>query len=657
MARGLFKSRKSKKKSSTPTEQKDTSTSTPPRIGAHRSAPPLPSPAKPVPLPVIGAHRAKSPPSKAPAPIAEMQKWQASRPTGGSEQRAPMIGRGRGLGVSRGDSAPTPTPTPQVDDELAPYTANYNYNNVDALRFEPEDDKDTGGYNNAGYGNARGAYNTGMIFQVDDDKDDQIDVGPYNNAGYGESTYTRTSDDRPRGAYNTGMIFQVDDDKDDQIDVGPYNNAGYGESTYTRTSDDRPRGAYNTGMIFEVDDDKDDGGSYNNTEGAYSVTSFDPSLANLVKDEVKNTVDAQKSDAPGAQGKAGKGGPAKEVPAVRKHRAWLVSQLQKGYAEERTTQRADLTKAIGELGEEIAKYYIALREMQKLDLGDHRGMTAILKVFDEKHAIHQAYDVETALEQLEYFHAITLEKARRQELPITEDGQVGDLTGRLVEYDDTAAQERSLVLVGGQKLHRNDEKKTPVDTKAGVTHFTGVGAEIFVVGMNNEIHMASHKIGKFHHSSLLGGQPVSMAGEIKATAGKIDWISNKSGHYRPSEIQLMQFLHHLGKDVALDFPVKGMGVPDNVTARQLVDGVNGSGKAKKKLGHNAKKTEELLLAWIALLGKDEVSDVMELNDWVLEEIDDDEYEVVDVNDKKVAPEKVRRALKKAHPDKNVVVGA
>jgi len=621
MARGFLKALKPKKKAKSPTEQKDASTSSAPKIGGHRSGPPTLGPPKPVPLPVIGNHRAKSPSLTTPAPIAEMQKWQASRP-GGSGQQAPIIGRGRGLGVSRGSSAPTPTPTPtpQVEEEKSPYTANYNYNNVDAIRFEPEDDKDGGGYNNAGYGNARGAYNTGMLLQPDDDKAPYTANYNYNNVD--------------------AIRFEPEDDKDG----GGYNNAGYGNA----------RGAYNTGMLFQVDDDDKDTGPYNNVEGAYSVTSFDPGLANLVEDEVKDTVDAQKT---GATSKPGKGGPAKEVPAVRKHRAWLVSQLQKGYAEERTTQRGDLAKAIGELGEEIATYWVALREMQKLDLGDHRGMVAILKVFDEKHAIHQAYDVETALKHLEYFHAITLEKARRQELPIAEDGQVGDITGRLVEYDDDAAQERSLVLVGGQKLHRNDEKKTPVDTKAGVTHFTGVGAEIFVVGMNNEIHMASHKIGKFHHSSLLGGQPVSMAGEIKATAGKIDWISNKSGHYRPSEIQLMQFLHHLGKDVALDFPVKGMGVPDNVTARQLVDGVNGSGKAKKKLGHNAKKTEELLLAWIALLGKDEVGDVLELYDWVLEEIDDDEYEVVDANDKKVAPEKVRRALKKAHPDKTVVVGA
>jgi hypothetical protein len=582
MARGLFKSRKSKKKSSTPTEQKDASTSAPPKIGAHRSAPPLPSPTSPVPLPVIGTHRAKTTSANAPtgvAPIAEMQRWNSARATGGSEQRAVMIGRGRGLGVSRGGSAPTPTPTPtpQTDDEKSPYTANYNYNNVDALRFEPEDDKDTGGYH---------------------------------NPGYGESTYTRTSDDRPRGAYNTGMLFQPDDDKDD---VGPYNN----------------------------------------TEGAYSVTSFDESMAKQVKDEVKDTVEAQEAEVPGPQSKAGKGGPAKEVPAVRKHRAWLVSKLSTAYAEERTTQRKDLAGAIGDLGAEIARYYIALREMQKLGPDDTYEMKGILQVFAPEHAIHQVQDVATALKYLEYFHAITLEKARRQDLPITEDGQIGDVSSRLVEYDDAAAQERSLVLVGGQKLHRNDDNKTPVDTKASVTHFTGVGAEIFVVGMNNEIHMASHKIGKFHHSSLLGGQPVSMAGEIKATAGKIDWISNKSGHYRPTEVQLQQFLHHLGKDISLDFPVKGPGVPDNVTARQLVDGVNGSGKAKKKFGHNAKKTEELLLAWIALLGKDEVGDVMEDNDWVLEEIDDDEYEVVDANDKRVAPEKVRRALKIAHPGKDV----
>jgi hypothetical protein len=250
-------------------------------------------------------------------------------------------------------------------------------------------------------------------------------------------------------------------------------------------------------------------------------------------------------------------------------------------------------------------------------------------------------------------HAGKLEMARRQDLPVTEDGELGDISGRLVQYDDQAAQERSLVLVGGSKLFRNDDKSTPVDTKQSSTFHSGLGAEIFVVGMGNDIHMASHKIGKFHHSSLLGGATVSMAGEMQVTDGRIDWVSNKSGHYSPTVVQLQQFLHHLGKDVPLTFPVLGWGVPKGVTAQQLVDGVDENGQLQQKKSHNYQKTQAMLTAWKDLVGKEAMKRVLKAKGWTLDKWND-EWEVEDANYQAVPPESVRQAMKEAFPDKKPV---
>ena len=40
------------------------------------------------------------------------------------------------------------------------------------------------------------------------------------------------------------------------------------------------------------------------------------------------------------------------------------------------------------------------------------------------------------------------------------------------------------------------------------------------------------KVGEFHHSSLLGGEPVAAAGEMAVKNGVLLFLSNKSGHYR-----------------------------------------------------------------------------------------------------------------------------
>lgn len=101
----------------------------------------------------------------------------------------------------------------------------------------------------------------------------------------------------------------------------------------------------------------------------------------------------------------------------------------------------------------------------------------------------------------------------------------------------------------------------PLDTTNMVTHFSGPGKAIYVVSSSGNLHVASHVVGHYHHSSLLCGLNVVCAGEIEVSNGMVLWISNKSGHYQPSTYHLCQALHLLQKKgVPMTFRVSVVGV-------------------------------------------------------------------------------------------------
>ena len=247
------------------------------------------------------------------------------------------------------------------------------------------------------------------------------------------------------------------------------------------------------------------------------------------------------------------------------------------YDTERTTQRPDLRKVVEGYGRCIKKLYQVIQEIGPLDAANVAGLaTAKNKLKDPPTdpMLKAVYDlVETkdkagTLSDLNRIHDTQLEKAQLQDIVIDEQGNLDAtaLATRMVKYDETAeAQEKTLVNISGGHLKRSATHATPnadVDTGGSVTQHSGKGWEIFVVGANSDVHMASHKIGAYHHSSLLGGAPVSMAGEMKVRAGRIVTMSNKSGHYTPGPEHFQHFLRTIeNAGIALDFNVMGWGVP------------------------------------------------------------------------------------------------
>ena len=99
----------------------------------------------------------------------------------------------------------------------------------------------------------------------------------------------------------------------------------------------------------------------------------------------------------------------------------------------------------------------------------------------------------------------------------------------------------------------------PLDTAEMSTAFSGKGWGIFVMSPDGKMYVGNHEVGQFHHSSFLAASDVAGAGELQATDGKITTISNKSGHYHPRAVHLVQTLEELGPD-GIGLNLKGIKV-------------------------------------------------------------------------------------------------
>ncbi|MFE7801707.1 hypothetical protein [Nocardia sp. NPDC057440] len=76
---------------------------------------------------------------------------------------------------------------------------------------------------------------------------------------------------------------------------------------------------------------------------------------------------------------------------------------------------------------------------------------------------------------------------------------------------------------------------------------------IFVMDENGSIYASNyHELGRFHHSSLVAGESVAGAGEIRVENGVITHLSDKSGHYKPTFDMMVKVIERLD-DSRADF--------------------------------------------------------------------------------------------------------
>ncbi len=121
---------------------------------------------------------------------------------------------------------------------------------------------------------------------------------------------------------------------------------------------------------------------------------------------------------------------------------------------------------------------------------------------------------------------------------------VDQIKALAVTYLNTDA-ERAPYLLGLDKNGTLMQEGKPFDTAKLSTMFSGLGWAIYVMSPDGAIYSASHRVSAFHHSSFLAASDVAGAGEMQVVNGRLAAISNKSGHYTPGVIQLVQTLEEL----------------------------------------------------------------------------------------------------------------
>jgi hypothetical protein len=119
-----------------------------------------------------------------------------------------------------------------------------------------------------------------------------------------------------------------------------------------------------------------------------------------------------------------------------------------------------------------------------------------------------------------------------------------------VHYLTPAEREQHRLFVDTDGRLRSVGDGRRYDTSAGVTAWSGDGRAIFVMDGNGNLYATlDQRVGQFHHSSLLGGEPVAGAGEIEVRKGRLVAMTDQSGHYEPTarmNDRALQSLHDQG---------------------------------------------------------------------------------------------------------------
>lgn len=102
-------------------------------------------------------------------------------------------------------------------------------------------------------------------------------------------------------------------------------------------------------------------------------------------------------------------------------------------------------------------------------------------------------------------------------------------------------------------LYRNNKLVNTSGSATFNTKFDIVDQDIYVVSRDGKIYAVNpDALDNIHHSSFLKGRRVLCAGGMKVMNGKIKLITNDSGHYKPTNKQLVDFLRLLKDEYKVD---------------------------------------------------------------------------------------------------------
>lgn len=114
--------------------------------------------------------------------------------------------------------------------------------------------------------------------------------------------------------------------------------------------------------------------------------------------------------------------------------------------------------------------------------------------------------------------------------------------GRVTYLSSVEREQRLLTVQDGILTDSNNQLATTASRK---TENFGDGTATFVVSPGGKLYIGQHIAAKEYHSTLLAGGSARCAGMIKINEGQIEWITNKTGHYRTSNAELVAELLRL----------------------------------------------------------------------------------------------------------------
>lgn len=124
---------------------------------------------------------------------------------------------------------------------------------------------------------------------------------------------------------------------------------------------------------------------------------------------------------------------------------------------------------------------------------------------------------------------------------------------RKVSYDCVVG---AVSFINGTVSVTNLENPAALDTSSA---FGKQAAEMaYVWAEDQQVYTAPHKPQQFHHSSFMGGKKVKCAGMWRVIKGKVHYIDDNSGHYRPQPIHLQNFARFLNQKGVFEADAKVM---------------------------------------------------------------------------------------------------
>ena len=159
---------------------------------------------------------------------------------------------------------------------------------------------------------------------------------------------------------------------------------------------------------------------------------------------------------------------------------------------------------------------------------------------------------------------------------MSEHGVATDAKEKTNYYSVAKREQYRVFILSGRACHyrRADKKFKILNTVVAKGELEGFNDERpglgFVLSMSNELYAGLlGKLSLGYHSQFMGGRPVMCGGTMVFSQGRVTYIRNDSGHYKPVDQSMIKVLHYLQMN---GMPIKEITIGKEQVAKGLAKG-------------------------------------------------------------------------------------